>query len=214
MGPERGGPAPADGAPAGSAPPRRWTGAAIAAAAVVIVAVLMTGFLLLRGDDSGQVPVAATTVQDSVAAENPAPTTASDPGSDTDDTTQGSSSAAAESPSTESPSTEPTATELAAAVSGYYALMPGNTDAGWALLTPSFQSGIAQNRDYYDSFWSGVAQVGVSDVTGTPPGTVEATVTYTFTDGSVSVERTAYQLVDDGGTLKIDSSSVLSSRAG
>jgi hypothetical protein len=218
-GPERGGQAPADDAPAGGAPARRRTGAAIAAAAVVIVALLMTGFLLLRGDDSGQAPVAATTVEDTVATENPAPTTASEQSSETDSTSQVSSSAAAESPSTEPPSTEPpstepTADELAAAVSGYYALMPGNTDAGWALLTPSFQSSIAQNRDYYDSFWSGIAQVGVSDVTGTPPGTVEATVTYTFTDGSVSVERTAYQLVDDGGTLKIDSSTVLSSRAG
>ena len=106
------------------------------------------------------------------------------------------------------------AAELAAAVSGYYALMPANTDAGWALLTPSFQSGIAQNREYYNSFWSGVQRVVATDITGTPPDSVEATITYYFTDGRVPVERTAYRLVRDGGVLKIDSSSVLSGRTG
>jgi hypothetical protein len=59
-----------------------------------------------------------------------------------------------------------------------------------------------------------VSRVVASDVTGAAPDTVEATITYYFTDGSVSVERTAYRLVQDGGEFKIDSSSVLSSRAG
>ena len=99
-------------------------------------------------------------------------------------------------------------------MSDYYALMPGNTDAGWARLTPAFQSGIAQNRDYYNSFWGGVAAVAATDVTATGPDTVQATITYTFTDGSVSVERTEYRLVPDGAELKIDNSSVLSSRSG
>ena len=87
------------------------------------------------------------------------------------------------------------AVELAAAVTDYYALMPANTEAGWARLTPAFQSSIAQNREYYNSFWGGVGRVVASDVTGTAPDTVEATITYYFTDGSVSVERTAYRLV-------------------
>ena len=99
-------------------------------------------------------------------------------------------------------------------MSDYYALMPGNTDAGWARLTPAFQSGIAQNRDYYNSFWAGVESVSTSDVVATGPNTVQATITYTFTDGSVSVERTEYQLVRDGAQLKIDNSTVLSSQSG
>ncbi len=99
-------------------------------------------------------------------------------------------------------------------MTGYYALMPGNTDAGWARLTPSFQTGIARDREYYNSFWAGVDSVAATDVTGTAPDAVEATITYHFADGSVSVERTAYRLVRDGGVLKIDSSSVLSSRSG
>ena len=99
-------------------------------------------------------------------------------------------------------------------MSDYYELMPADTDAGWALLTPGFQSGIAQDREYYNSFWGGVQRVVATDVTGTAPDSAEATITYDFTDGTVSVERTAYRLVRDGDVLKIDSSSVLSSRAG
>jgi hypothetical protein len=92
--------------------------------------------------------------------------------------------------------------------------MPGNTDAGWALLTPTFQTGIARDRQYYDSFWGGIDRVVVSDASGTPPDTAEATITYYFKDGTVSVERTSYRLVDDGGVLKLDNSTVLSSRPG
>ena len=41
---------------------------------------------------------------------------------------------------------------------------------------------------------------------------VVATLRYVFDDGRRYEERTSYSLVDDGGTLKIDRSSVLSSR--
>jgi len=41
--------------------------------------------------------------------------------------------------------------------------------------------------------------------------TPEGTITYYFRDGRVSEERTAYTLVQEDGTLKIDTSTVLSS---
>src|SRR5664280_57748 len=180
------------------------TVAVVAIVGVVLAAALAAGFFLVNRGDGGQGVVAATSAQDQAGGtgshtlESPTPSTDSDQTQAT-----GTGSAAAE-----------TAAELAAAVTGYYALMPANTDAGWVLLTPSFQSGIAQDRAYYNSFWGGVQRVVATDVTGTPPDGVEATITYYFTDGRVSVERTAYRLVRDGGDLKIDSSSVLSSRAG
>ena len=37
-------------------------------------------------------------------------------------------------------------------------------------------------------------------------------MTYTYKDGHVVVERTAYTLIRQGGVLKIDSSEVLSSQ--
>ena len=52
----------------------------------------------------------------------------------------------------------------------------------------------------------------VSDVSGRAPGTVTATVRYDYEDGRVYVERTRYRLVEDDGRLKIDQSTVLSSR--
>ena len=187
---------------------RRRTGVLLAVATVVVAVSLVVGFLLVRSGDSGQTS-ATTTAAQTLAEATPEPATAmsaaqtSPPSSDP--TTAGS---------TEPVTGEPTAAQLSAAVSDYYALMPANTDAGWSRLTPDFQTGIARDREYYNSFWGGVAQVAVSDVTGTPPDTAEATITYTFTDGSVSVERTSFTLASDDGTLKIDNSSVITSRSG
>ena len=197
-------PRPRPSAPGKSRRRRLPTGAVLAVVGVVLAAALAAGFFLVNRGDGGQGVVAATSAQDqagvtaSQTLESPTPSTDSDQTQAT-----GTGSAAAE-----------TAAELAAAVTGYYALMPANTDAGWVLLTPSFQSGIAQDRAYYNSFWGGVQRVVATDVTGSPPDGVEATITYYFTDGRVSVERTEFRLVRDGGVLKIDSSSVLSSRAG
>jgi hypothetical protein len=106
----------------------------------------------------------------------------------------------------------PTASELRAAVQDYYALLPGNLDAGWARLTPRYQSTTARSRATYGSFWGAIDSVSVSDVTASAPGSVTATVTYDYADGRVFVERTSYRLVRQDGNLKIDRSSVLSSR--
>jgi serine/threonine protein kinase len=190
-------------------PPARRPGArntVLAVLAVVAVAAALIAFVLLRGDGSGQSADSATSTPDqpavsSVAAGSPSSAPA---------TTETPPSATASS----SPVASDAATDLANAVTSYYALMPGNTDAGWALLTPTFQTGIARDRQYYDSFWGGIDRVVVSDASGTPPDTAEATITYYFKDGTVSVERTSYRLVDDGGVLKLDNSTVLSSRSG
>jgi hypothetical protein len=110
------------------------------------------------------------------------------------------------------PSADPSAAELTAFLTDYYAILPGDTDAGWERLTANFQNGTAQDRAYYERFWGRIDRVTVSDVTATPPDTVQATVTYAFSNGSTSVEDTVYSVIRDGDTLKIDSSTVLSSR--
>ena len=94
----------------------------------------------------------------------------------------------------------------------YYALLPGNTDAGWARLTDRYRATTSGNRATYDRFWTSVKTVEVLQATGSAPGSVVATLRYAFTDGRRYEERTSYSLVDDGGVLKIDRSSVLSSR--
>jgi hypothetical protein len=50
--------------------------------------------------------------------------------------------------------------------------------------------------------------VAATDVTGSPPSTVTATVSYTTKTGQVTRERTTFGLVEDGGVLKIGSSTV------
>ena len=103
---------------------------------------------------------------------------------------------------------------LASAITDYYALMPGNRQEAWDRMTADYQTNHAGGFASYDSFWSEITDVAVSDVEATPPESVVATLTYVFADGRVAVERTAYRLVDDGGVLKIAASEVLSSRSG
>jgi hypothetical protein len=113
------------------------------------------------------------------------------------------------------PTPDPASPEsLAAAIVSYYDEMPSDTDRAWALLTDNYRTEIARNRQSFQRFWDRVDSVAISDATGTTPGTVEATLTYTLTDGRVSIERTRYHLVRDDGVLKIDSSTVLSARSG
>jgi hypothetical protein len=54
--------------------------------------------------------------------------------------------------------------------------------------------------------------VQASDVTGSSPGSAVATLRYVYKDGRTFVERTAFSLVRQSGHLKIDRSTVLSSR--
>ncbi len=123
------------------------------------------------------------------------------------------------SPTPQTPHTTPSATaqvaptsaQLAAAITDYYALLPANTDLGWAHLTNNFQTGTAQDRQYYQRFWNSIKRVTATNAHGASPDTAEAIITYYFTDGRTAVEPTVYSLVVQGGVLKIDSSTVLNS---
>ncbi|MFL6064669.1 MAG: serine/threonine-protein kinase [Friedmanniella sp.] len=103
------------------------------------------------------------------------------------------------------------ASNLAAAITDYYALVPDKTDGAWPRLTSRYQQSRAGGRQAYNRFWGGVDRVDVSGVRATPPGTVQATITYHYRDDRVVEERTSYRLVEQDGILKIDDSTVLSS---
>ena len=105
----------------------------------------------------------------------------------------------------------PTAAQLAGAITDYYGLVPDDTDSAWSLMTRSYQTGTTGGRKAYEQFWSAVDRVKVTGETGKPPDKAEATVTYFYKDGREVRERTAFGLVNDDGTLKINSTSVLSS---
>ena len=94
----------------------------------------------------------------------------------------------------------------------YYALMPGNLQAGWARLTSSYQSNHAGGFAAYQNFWSAIERVQVSAISVPEPGTVQATLDYFYKGGRAVRERTSFGLVAEDGIWKIGSSTVISSR--
>ena len=78
-------------------------------------------------------------------------------------------------------------------------------------MTASYQTNHAGGRQAYQRFWDAINRVAVTDVRGIPPDGAQATLTYYFKDGRVVRERTAYGFVNEGGRLKINSTTVLSS---
>lgn len=190
--------APADpGEPAGaptSPRPRGGRRGLLVVAVVAAAALLVAGILLLRPrGDSGP-----------AAGPQPAPSSTTASGSP-------SATAATPTPATSTPppvTGPPSANQLAAAVTRYYSLLPGNPDEAFALLTTDYQTRVAGGRQAYQRFVDGFSAVTATDVTGSPPSTVTATVTYTTKSGQVTRERTTFGLVDDGGVLKIGSSTV------
>ena len=198
---------------------RRRRGLGIAAALLALVVLLTVGGFSLLGHRSGngQAKVASPPTTSGAASSHHSsavPRTTSATRSAAPATTAATSAPAKPSPSatTSAPAGAPTAAQLARAITDYYALLPQNTDQAWQLLTPAYQSGTSRNRASYQAFWDSMQQVAATDAVGKPAGGAEATITYYFKDGRVATERTAYGLIPDGGVLKIDSSSVLSSR--
>jgi hypothetical protein len=78
-------------------------------------------------------------------------------------------------------------------------------------MTASYQTNHAGGRQAYQRFWDAIDRVTVTAVRGIPPDSAQAIVTYYFKDGRVVRERTAYGLVNEGGRLKINTSTVLRS---
>jgi len=206
------------------------------AAAVAIVALLGLGIVvvaLLLGDRRAPSPATVpgqsssatpASTQLSTAPESPAPSAATPSAA----APRASSTPQRDSSSPTSPRTRagtptgapttaptvsgtPTAAQLRRAITSYYALMPRNTDAAWPRMTASYQTNHAGGRQAYQRFWDAVDRISLADVKGMPPDSAQATLTYYFKDGRVVRERTAYGLVNDGGRLKINSTTVLSS---
>jgi hypothetical protein len=223
-------PVPPDAAPdtarelAGEPPDRRRRrpallvlGAAAVLAALVLVLVLVTreGPLTTLAPNPGG---SSSATSSSTPATSP-PRTTSRPTSTartpttTPKTTPSTSRPAPTRPSASTASSgPPTAAELAGAIRDYYAVLPGDTDAGWALLTPRYRTTTAGGRQTYERFWAAIDRVRASAVDASPPSSVVATLRYDYKDGRTYLERTDFTLVPEGGRLKIDRSFVLSSR--
>ncbi|RSN34457.1 serine/threonine protein kinase [Amycolatopsis sp. WAC 01416] len=161
--------------------------AAAAAAAVVVV--------LTRGDDtpSGTAPPqgsqsqVVTPTSSEPVAPPPSPAPSSTP-----------------PPSSSSSSAPPPAQTPGQALAAYYALIPGNLEAGFATLTDNFKTNRKQSFERYSSYWRQYSAVTVSNVTESG-NTVSATLTYVKAGGGTTTGRETFVLVQQNGRYLIDS---------
>jgi len=82
----------------------------------------------------------------------------------------------------------------------YYSLLPDNTTAAFAELTPHFQAKIG-GYGSFQSFYAGISSIGVKDVQPLGPGSVSAVLTFTRTSGQVSHELYRFVFVIQHGKM-------------
>jgi hypothetical protein len=90
------------------------------------------------------------------------------------------------------------------AITAYYALIPGNLEAGFATLTDKFKASRRQTFQTYQSFWSQYTSVRVSDPAPQSDNVVTVTVTYMQGSAVHSTERHTYTFVQQNGKWMID----------
>lgn len=150
----------------------------IAVGALVLVAVAVTLVTVLARHNGGQ--------PDRVAAHGPSRSVSS-------------------SPST--PSAQPTATGIRSFVTTYLQTAPRDPAAGFAMLTPTFQS-ESGGLSGYEGFWGKVARIdsvrAITPKLGDDDLRVSYHYTYTMDNGSQHTEEVHLRLLYDGGRYLID----------
>lgn len=199
---------PATVASAPAAPARRRRRLPIVLVAVLLVLLVGGGIVaaVLAGQSSS-----------SAAPPVPAPTTSA-PATTAEQTTPPPTTEPTTAPPTTTPAPtttpEPTADPSVPAadpvsfVQNYYALLPGDTDAAWAQLSPQAQS-ASGGRDGFDRFYAGMDSVTLRDARQTGDDTVEGTVVFDRTNGTTTNEPYQFVVSTEGGTTVIRSFSPL-----
>ncbi|WP_439659317.1 serine/threonine-protein kinase [Lentzea sp. HUAS TT2] len=91
------------------------------------------------------------------------------------------------------------------AIAAYYALIPGDLQTGWSLLTESFKAGRNLNYDGYQSFWRQYTSVQLSNFV--PQGDNAVTVTLQYMQGAnvAMTETPTFTFVQQNGKWLINS---------
>ncbi|MBA3989656.1 MAG: protein kinase [Propionibacteriales bacterium] len=146
-----------------------------------------------------------STNEPDTTTEGDEPTSAEDP---TTSISEDPTTSISEDPTTsisEDPTTDPVVPpsgDSEAFTESYFATVPGNLDAGWSMLAPSYRQELG--RGSYDGFWGTIESVelGSVDIDG---NTVTYQITYTRTDGSTSEETKLLTLKPAGDSYLITS---------
>jgi len=195
-------------APADDQPRRRLAGILLAVTCVLVAAAVATTLLLINNNEEtpGNNAGAGSSTSESTANDTPT----GEPTEPTEPSTTSSRQTTTPSVPSSSSNAIPPPADPGAAVSGYYALMPGNPDEGFTRLSARFQQSPAGGPAKYRTFWGGIESVAVSEL-AVQGATVDVTVRYVYKDGRRFVERHRYQLIQQDGRWLIDAVSVLSS---
>jgi len=71
-------------------------------------------------------------------------------------------------------------------VSDYYGVLPDDTRSGWSMLSSGYQDQTSYGD--YRGFWNTISSVSVDRTEPAGSNAVDASLTYTRTDGSTSSE--------------------------
>jgi eukaryotic-like serine/threonine-protein kinase len=109
-----------------------------------------------------------------------------------------------EAPSEETPSgagtAEPPVGDPADFLVDYYAQLPDDTDAAWAMLAPSYQERLG--RGTYDGFWATIDGVSVEETE--PVGDAQVDVTLSYDGGQRETRRITVEPDGDGWLVVAD----------
>ena len=169
---------------------RRRGAGVLLLAALVLAALVVGGIALVASQDDEPTADAPSSTEPSGKDPKGTP-------SDTDPTTSEPTTA---DPTTADQTTAAPASSGGAAgfVTDYYAVLPSDTEAGWAQLTEAYQAETG-GYDDYAGFWETIDSVSVDDTRSAGSRAVDVTLTYT-TDGDsqTEVRRTYLEKSGDG----------------
>jgi len=173
-------------------------------AIVLLVLAVGVGSFLLWPKDKGH---NAQPPPSSASSSPPAAPTTSQTQTQTQTTTQTTAEPPAQTttnPPVNPPNPPANSQTAAQALQAYYALVPGNLEAGYATLTDSFKAAMVPSFQKYQSFWSQYTSVQLSNVTQQGDNVVSATLQYMQGSAVVTTERNTYTLVQQNGKWMID----------
>ncbi|GAA3048281.1 hypothetical protein GCM10010464_10680 [Pseudonocardia yunnanensis] len=196
----------------GPSRPRRWRSGLIALVALLVIGGGVAAAILTSGggpDDPGNqqaAPPSAPTSAAAPPAPAPAATTAPRTSEPAPTTTQAPTPTVTPTPE---PDKNVASGDPVAFVQNYYSLLPGNTDAAFALLSPAAQS-ASGGRSGYDGFYGRMQSVSVQDPRQTGDNTVQATIVFVEKNGTTTHEPYRFVVgTNDDGTTIIQSFSKL-----